>query len=245
MPYPYSSEECCDLTNYIYLLEPSWGKIIYWMVVHGTNVERWKRSALNFAVYSTALTVTALCALQEQMKLFHGIVSKVEKVKSVSFLSGKKILRSGLLLCGILEEGLFGSNFPVILFLVEGARKTGHQIVTSLFQNKHNQQEENIFKKMSLLSIVIFGSVVKHGLFLFWKSRFLVGTSPHQQSTMENFSKDKTICYYASCYDKKTDAQPGIDFKMQWMFGIWPQPPFFVVAILPVVFVVSSTPSFF
>ena len=79
------------------------------------------------------------------MKLFHGIVSKVEKVKSVSFPSGKKILRSGLLLCGILEEGLFGSNFPVILFLVEGARKTGHQIVTSLFQNKHNQQEENIF----------------------------------------------------------------------------------------------------
>ena len=145
MPYPYSSEECCDLTNYIYLLEPSWGKIIYWMVVHGTNVERWKRSALNFAVYSTALTVTALCALQEQMKLFHGIVSKVEKVKSVSFLSGKKILRSGLLLCGILEEGLFGSNFPVILFLVEAARKTRHQIVTSLFQNKHNQQEENIF----------------------------------------------------------------------------------------------------
>ena len=163
MPYPYSSEECRDLTNYIYLLEPSWGKIIYWMVVHGTNVERWKRSALNFAVYSTALTVTALCALQEQMKLFHGIVSKVEKVKSVSFLSGKKILRSGLLLCGILEEGLFGSNFPVILFLVEAARKTRHQIVTSLFQNKHNQQEENIFKKMSLLSIVIFGSVVKHG----------------------------------------------------------------------------------
>ena len=147
MPYPYSSEECRDLTNYIYLLEPSWGKIIYWMVVHGTNVERWKRSALNFAVYSTALTVTALCALQEQMKLFHGIVSKVEKVKSVSFLSGKKILRSGLLLCGILEEGLFGSNFPVILFLVEAARKTRHQIVTSLFQNKHNQQEENIFWK--------------------------------------------------------------------------------------------------
>ena len=29
------------------------------------------------------------------------------------------------------------------------------------------------------------------------------------------------------------------------MFGIWPRPPFFVVAILPVVFVVSSTPSFF
>ena len=94
-----------------------------------------------------ALTVTTPCALQEQMKLFYEMVSKVEKVKSVSFLSGKKILRSGLLLCGILVEGLFGSNFPVILFLVEASEKTRHQIVTSLFQNKHSQQEENIFLK--------------------------------------------------------------------------------------------------
>ena len=98
------------------------------------------------------------------MKLFYEMVSKVEKVKSVSFLSGKKILRSGLLLCGILEEGLFGSNFPVILFLVEASEKTRHQIVTSLFQNKHSQQEENIFLKRCHFTIVIIGSVVKHGL---------------------------------------------------------------------------------
>ena len=199
MPYPYSSEECRDLTHYIYLLEPDWGKIIYWMVVHGTNVERWKRSALNFAVYSTALTVTALCALQEQIKLFHEIVSKVEKVKSVSFLSGKKILHSGLLLCGILEEGLFGSNFPVILFLVEAARKTRHQIVTSLFQNKHNQQEENIFLKNVTLSIVIIGSVVKHGLFPVLKIAIFSWYITAQ--TTQNISNEKTICYFASCYD--------------------------------------------
>ena len=99
---------------------------------------------------------------------------------------------------------------------------------------------------MSLFSIVIFGSVVKHGLFLFWKSRFLVGTSPHQQSTMENFSKDKTICYYASCYDKKNWRATWNRF--QNAINVWHLTTtslFFVVAILPVVFVVSSTPSFF
>ena len=132
------------------------------------------------------------------------MVSKVEKVKSVSFLSGKKILRSGLLLCGILEEGLFGSNFPVILFLVEASEKTRHQIVTSLFQNKHSQQEENIFLKRCHFIHCHYWLCCKTWSFPCSENRdfLLVHHRTWIKQTMENFSKDKTICYFASCYDK-------------------------------------------
>ena len=35
------------------VLESNWGRITDGLVVHDTDVERWERSALNFAVYST------------------------------------------------------------------------------------------------------------------------------------------------------------------------------------------------
>ena len=176
------------------------------------------------------------------MKLFYEMVSKVEKVKSVSFLSGKKILRSGLLLCGILEEGLFGSNFPVILFLVEASEKTRHQIVTSLFQNKHSQQEENIFLKRCHFIHCHYWLCCKTS-----ENRdfLLVHHRTWIKQTMENFSKHKTICNFASCYDKTLTRHLE---NCQNAINVWHLTTtslFFVFAILQVVFPVSSTPSFF
>ena len=81
--------------------------------------------------YSVALTVNT----------FHDLW----KCKIYIFLLHQQILcTGGRLLCGILGEALFASNFSVILFLEEVWRKTRHQIVTSVFQ-KHSQQDGDIF----------------------------------------------------------------------------------------------------